>query len=101
VSSSPTITITVRYFAILRDLLGKGEERLTVPPGRRGCHISHGDGQDPRYGRLRRSMMQMVNHDYVEDDRELRDGDEVAFIPPVSGGTEPKLFAMTTRTSIP
>jgi hypothetical protein len=41
-------------------------------------------------------MMQMVNHDYVEDDRELRDGDEVAFIPPVSGGTEPKLFAMTT-----
>jgi molybdopterin converting factor small subunit len=33
VSSSPTITITVRYFAILRDLLGKGEERLTVPTG--------------------------------------------------------------------
>lgn len=97
VSSSPSITITVRYFAILRDLLGKGEERLTVPEGTTvGAIYPMVTGDDPRYGRLRRSMMLMVNHDYVEDDRELRDGDELAFIPPVSGGHGPKLFAMTT-----
>jgi molybdopterin synthase catalytic subunit len=98
VSSPATITITVRYFAILRDLLGKGEERLTVPAGTTvGAIYPVVTGDDPRYGRLRRSMMLMVNHDYVEDDRPLQEGDELAFIPPVSGGTGPKLFAMTTE----
>ena len=97
-SSPAPITITVRYFAILRDLLGKGQESITVEPGTTvGTIYPMVTGADPRFLRLRRSMMVMVNHDYVDDDHVLADGDELAFIPPVSGGEHQKLFAMTTE----
>ncbi len=96
-SSNPTITIRVRYFAILREHLGKGEESIAVPEG---THVSEVyplvTADHPRLAGLRRSMMLMVNEDYVEPDYVLQDGDEVAFIPPVSGGDAPsKLFAIT------
>ncbi len=93
-----TITITVCYFAILRDLLGKGQETISIEPGTTvGAVYPLVTGSNERLGRLRRSMMVMVNHDYVDDDHVLRDGDELAFIPPVSGGDQARLFAMTTE----
>lgn len=96
-SSAAPITITIRYFAILRDLLGKGQETLAIEPGTTvGAIYPLVTGNNERLARLRRSMMVMVNHDYVDDDHVLSDGDELAFIPPVSGGEHAKLFAMTT-----
>ena len=96
-SSPAPVTITVRYFAILRDLLGKSQDRLEMEPGTTvGSVYPLVIGDNERLARLRRSMMVMVNHEYVDDDYLLNDGDEVAFIPPVSGGEHPKLFAMTT-----
>jgi molybdopterin converting factor subunit 1 len=97
VTPDQPVTVTVRYFAILRDLLGRGEDRLSLDPGTTvGAVYPMVTGDDARLARLRRSMMVMVNHDYVGDDHILQDGDELAFIPPVSGGDSPKLFAMTT-----
>lgn len=95
-SSSPTITIRIRYFAILREHLGKSEESLAVPEGTLVSEVYPlVTGDQPRLANLRRSMMLMVNEDYVEPDYVLQDGDEVAFIPPVSGGDDlPKLFAI-------
>src|SRR5690606_31218249 len=40
----------------------------------------------PSLAGMRRSTMVMVNEDYAEPDQLLGDGDEVALIPPVSGG---------------
>ncbi len=96
-SSNPTIMIRIRYFAILREHLGKNEESIAVPEGTRVSEVYPlVTGDQPRLAGLRRSMMLMVNEDYVEPDYVLQDGDEVAFIPPVSGGSEqPKLFAIT------
>lgn len=97
-TSSPAITITVRYFAILKELLGQSELQLALPAGTTvGEVYPLVTDNNERLGRLRRSMMVMVNHDYVTDDVVLRDGDELAFIPPVSGGETVKLFAMTTE----
>jgi molybdopterin synthase catalytic subunit len=96
VSSNTPITIHVRYFAILREHLGKGGESISVPDGTPVSEVYPLVTSDhPRLAGLRRSMMLMVNEDYVEPDYVLRDGDEVAFIPPVSGGEQPKLFAIT------
>jgi len=97
VTEQSPITIRVRYFAMLRELLGKGEDTLQVPRGSTASAVFPivTEGQ-PRLARLQRSMMLMVNEDYVRGDHVLQDGDELAFIPPVSGGdSQRKLFAIT------
>jgi molybdopterin synthase catalytic subunit len=93
--------IDLRYFAIIREVLGRSAERRRVPDG-----ISAGDlfaelaGEHPRLVAMRPVTMIMVNQAYVTDDYLLRNGDEVALIPPVSGGAE-RLFAVTTDTLDP
>ena len=42
--------------------------------------------EQARFTDLAPSLMISINQAYVERDAELKDGDEVAFIPPVSGG---------------
>jgi molybdopterin synthase catalytic subunit len=92
-----TITITVRYFAMLRELLGKSGEHLEVPAGTTAGEVyTLVTGDNPRLARLQRSLMLMVNEDYVRGDRVLDAGDELAFIPPVSGGEHLPMFRVTS-----
>lgn len=97
-TSPSTITITIRYFAILREHLGRSEDALDVPTGTTASEAyALVTADQPRLAGLRRSMMLMVNEEYVRGDHVLADGDELAFIPPVSGGEIelPKLFVVT------
>jgi len=90
------MNITVRFFAIMREQLGKSVETLSVDEGTTAGEIFGLATRDvPRLAGLERAVMVMVNEEYVEPDHVLREGDEVALIPPVSGGAEPKLFAIT------
>lgn len=91
------MNITVRYFAIMREHLGKSTETLELPEGTTAGEIFQRAIRDtPRLAGLERAVMVMVNEEYVEPDHALRDGDEVALIPPVSGGDHlPKLFTVT------
>lgn len=83
-----TISVTVRYFAILRELLGKTEDTIQVPAGTTtGAMYAIVTRDYPRLARLERSIMLMVNQEYVRAEQTLADGDELAFIPPVSGGS--------------
>jgi molybdopterin synthase catalytic subunit len=91
-----TITVTVRYFAILREHLGRSQETVTLPAGTTAGEVYPRIIEDqPRLAGLQRSMMLMVNEEYVRPNTPLADGDEVAFIPPVSGGESPRLFVVT------
>ncbi len=95
-----TITIQLRYFAVLREHLGRSEETLDVPVGTTTSEAyALVTADQPRLAGLRRSMMLMVNEEYVRGDHMLADGDELAFIPPVSGGDSqlPKLFLVTAE----
>lgn len=89
--------ITVRYFAIMREYLGKPDEVLDVPDGTTAGEIFGIAIRDtPRLAGLERSVMVMVNEDYVEPEHKLKEGDDVALIPPVSGGDHSdKLFTVT------
>lgn len=87
--------ITVRYFAGLRERIGQPSQILELPDGTRvrtALDITLG-GLKKSHDTLPRVMM-AVNGEYVEPDSELHDGDELALIPPVSGGdTEGRLLA--------
>jgi molybdopterin synthase catalytic subunit len=91
--------IRLRYFAILRESLGRAEEtREVADETTAGQLFDVIASEAPRLAGLKRSVMLMVNQEYVSGDHRLRDGDELALIPPVSGGgaTEGRLFRVTT-----
>jgi molybdopterin converting factor subunit 1 len=79
--------VTVRLFARLRDIAGTPELTRDLAPGATiGAVWRQLAGEFPDLAQYERSISSAVNADYARMDRELRDGDEVAFLPPVSGG---------------
>ncbi len=79
--------VTVRLFARLRDIAGAAEVRRDVPAGStiRAVWRQLAD-EYPDMARYERSMSSALNADYARMDAEVHDGDEIAFLPPVSGG---------------
>lgn len=83
------MNVTLRYFAGVREALGRSGESREVPPGSTvGALLADLATDSPALETARRSLMVMVNQEYARDDRVLGDGDEVALIPPVSGGSD-------------
>lgn len=79
--------ITVRLFARLRDLAGGPELMRDVPAGATVQSIWRGLVEEfPAMADYERSISTAVNADYSRMDAVVADGDEVAFLPPVSGG---------------
>ena len=81
------MTIHLRFFASLRERLKTSAAERALPHG-----ATVGDlwaslcRERPDLEALGKSISFAVNREYVERDHVLRDGDEVALIPPVSGG---------------
>jgi MoaE-MoaD fusion protein len=75
--------VVVRLFAGLRERAGAGERELDLFEGARVADVwpALDLGDEPP------GLLYAVNKDYADDDRPLADGDEVALIPPVSGGS--------------
>jgi molybdopterin synthase catalytic subunit len=81
------VNVDVRYFAMIREVVGCARERRQVASGTTvGALFDDLIGEYPRLERMKPVTMLMVNQAYVPSDHLLREGDEVAFIPPVSGG---------------
>ena len=79
--------VTVRLFARLHDIAGVSELTREFAGGATiGAVWRELAGECPELARYDRSISSAVNADYAPMDRVLRDGDEVAFLPPVSGG---------------
>ncbi len=79
--------VTVRLFARLRDIVGESELTREVAPGATIRTV----WQDlvsgyPALAAYEASLSSAINADYARMDRQVSDGDEVAFLPPVSGG---------------
>jgi molybdopterin converting factor subunit 1 len=79
--------VTVLLFARLRDIAGSSElAREVAPDATIRAVWRQLAGEYPALSEYERSISSAVNADYARMDRVLRDGDEVAFLPPVSGG---------------
>ena len=80
--------VTIRLFARLREIATTGELDRDVPEG-----ATAGGAWDlltaefPRFADYTTVISCAVNEEYARFDRPLKDGDEVAFLPPVSGGS--------------
>jgi molybdopterin synthase sulfur carrier subunit len=79
--------VRVRLFASLRETAGEGDVELELPAG-----ASAEDAwralveRHPALAGRRPSLSAAVNRRYVDFQEALQAGDEVVFVPPVSGG---------------
>ena len=82
-----SMKVRLLFFAVLRDIAGTDERELAVADGTTASDV---------WESLRRSYAQLagytqppmiaINESYAAPDAVLREGDELAFIPPVAGG---------------
>jgi molybdopterin converting factor subunit 1 len=83
----PSVKVRLLFFAVLRDIAGGDERELALEEGTTAREV---------WESLRRSYAKLagyaqppmvaINERYAAPDAILRDGDELAFIPPVAGG---------------
>ncbi len=79
--------VRVRLFAFLREAAGRGEAELQLSPGATAEQAwQRLATEHPALAPSRPSLMASVNRRYATFETVLSEGDEVVFIPPVSGG---------------
>ncbi|MFK7741257.1 MAG: molybdenum cofactor biosynthesis protein MoaE [Planctomycetota bacterium] len=86
VETDSSIQVTLCCFAAVRETLGSERLTMTLPSG------TTVDGMRQKLGEQHEKLLRIpvafaVNRDYARPETELQDGDEVAFIPPISGGS--------------
>src|SRR6185436_5779888 len=77
--------VTVRLFAMLRERAGAGELTLELPEGARVSDALASDALAPLADGI--PLVMAVNREYADASQVLDPGDELALIPPVSGGS--------------
>ena len=81
------VNVTIRLFALYRERLGQSQLRLALPAEATVASLlAEVTRRYPQVAPLVEHTMVAVNQEYAEGDQRLHDGDEVALIPPVSGG---------------
>lgn len=84
-------TVTILYFAWLRERVGTASEQLTLPPhvgtvaGLVDLLAARGDGYAAAFAN-RRAIRCAINQEFAPATAPVHPGDEVAFFPPVTGG---------------
>jgi MoaE-MoaD fusion protein len=79
--------VRILFFGVLKDLAGQGGESLDLPDNATlGDVLSHYEARIPRLREWVSSIAMSVNQEYAGPEAKLRQGDEIALLPPVSGG---------------
>jgi MoaE-MoaD fusion protein len=80
--------ITLKLFAILKDRSGRNELQINAAPGTVADLLQQVSREYPALSDmlLPGRILVSVNHEFVRPDSTVRDGDEVALMPPFSGG---------------
>jgi molybdopterin synthase sulfur carrier subunit len=83
----PSIRVTVLFFGRLKEVAGGTEDSVEVTPGSRiedlfATFVS----RHPELARYRGSLVASRNQEFAAWSTPLDSGDEIAFLPPVSGG---------------
>ena len=93
--------VRVLLFGVLKDIFQRGEEPLELSPGATVSDLlDHYRRLAPEKGKFFYSLALAVNQQYAAPTHILEDGDEVALLPPVSGGTEATLSRSSHQCEI-
>lgn len=100
--------VRVLFFGMLKDLVGRSGEESDFPDGASLRTVyDHYAGLYPRLAEFSKSIVLARNQEFADPATGLNDGDEVAFLPPVSGGSgrdlhleEGKAYSAIVRHSI-
>ena len=80
--------VTVQYLGMLKEFAGRASEAVELPDGSLlGSLFDKLQQRIPQLAQFRGAIAMAVNYEYSGRDTVLNDGDEVALIPPVSGGS--------------
>ena len=74
--------VTVRYFASIRERLGRSEEQIDATRVQCAADVWRLAAGEP----LPANTLVAINQEYARPESRVRAGDEVAFFPPVTGG---------------
>jgi molybdopterin synthase catalytic subunit len=97
------VQIRVLFFGLLKDICGGAEDRIELPAGSTaGAVFEHYAAAFPKLRQMASSIVLARNHEFATPREPLSEGDEVALLPPVSGGSlheigdaEGHFFALT------
>jgi len=93
--------VNILFFGPARDLTGFEREQVEIAPGETVGELqARYESRFPRLRDVAGSLLAAVNQEVAGQSQVLRDGDEVAFLPPVSGGAEEDSYRIT-REPIP
>lgn len=83
----PVMKVRLLFFAVLRDIAGADRRELSLPDGTTAREVWQSlRSEFAKLADFTQPPMTAVNESYADPDVVLRDGDELAFIPPVAGG---------------
>src|SRR5271167_4590270 len=83
-----SMQVRVVYLGMLRDITGRAQEAVELAEGSRLADLfAHLEQRFPKLGEFRNSLALALNQEYSDAAAELHENDEVALIPPVSGGS--------------
>jgi MoaE-MoaD fusion protein len=82
--------VKLLFFATLKDIVGARHLELDLPAGSTvNDLLTRLESSYPRFKDYRPVLLTAINEDYVDKNARIKDGDEVAIFPPVSGGQAP------------
>ena len=92
------IRVKVLFFGAARDAVGRPEVELELDQEQTSATaLAQLIEKYPNLGRFGRSLLVAVNQEYARGETSLKNGDELAVFPPVSGGTNADFFELTTE----
>jgi MoaE-MoaD fusion protein len=90
--------VRVLFFGILKDLTGRSSEAISLPDHATAADVlRHYEQSLASHKSIMSSVAVSVNQEYSSPDRPLSPGDEVALLPPVSGGLDDQPYVRLTR----
>jgi MoaE-MoaD fusion protein len=90
------VRVRVLFFGALKEITGRSEDQLELDPGAcLGTVFEHYAAIFPELREMERSIALARNQCFAGASERIADGDEIALLPPVSGGAQPWTHQLT------